>query len=351
MALARTGDRKRAIAQWKRALELDPSFEIAQANLSDIQKSVGQRHGAWPFIWEYWLMPQYTEEIWDILNANSKSAKSNQLESALKTFLEHHPVVLSILPRILERGGPTGQEFVLGVAEQLKTPELLSMMSEFALSQNGSDQMRNRAAALAVGAKLLPGNLTLWVNGEWRELLLLAYEFHDNPIMQHSKQVGQYLDQALLLLRKGGKSRAESAERLLVQALDLEPDAPDLLNNLASAYLYQSREAEGYSLIRELANRFPDYIFACAGAAKLYIEEGDLETAENLLHPFLSRERFHYLEFNAFCEAYVELLVTQKQRDGARGWLDLWERATPNSPGLEYWKHRLSKKILEFPKL
>lgn len=350
VALARTGDSKRAIAQWKKALELDPSFDIAQENLSDIQKSVGQRHGAWPFSWEYWLTPKSAEEMWQVLKTNLKPSKPSKLETAFKTFLENHPDLLSILPRLLERGGLSGQEFVLSTAEQLKTPQLLAMVADFALGQNGSDRMRNRAAALAVKAKLFPQNtVNLWIDGEWRELMVMAYEFHGETIIQHSKQVEQYLEQALSLLQKGDSNRAKNAETLLIQALEIEPDSPDLLNNLALTYVYQNRKTEGYSLIRDIANRFPDYVFACAAAAKLCIGEGDFETAETLLHPFISRDRFHFLEFSAFCDAQIALLVAQRQRDSARSWLNIWERADPDSPHLDNWKQRLSKEKLQLP--
>lgn len=352
VALARTGDKKRAITQWKKAISLDPSFRLAQENLSDIQKSVGQQHGAWPFSWEHWLIPKSFEELQQMLKTNLKSGKSGKLESVFKAFLAHHPEVLTMLPRVLERGGPQGQEFVLSTTEQLKTPELLSIVADFALSQNGSDQMRNRAADLAVKAKLLPQDkILLWIDGEWRKLMLMSYEFHSETTTQHSRQVEQCLEKALHLLQTGGNSQAKDAEALLIQALEVEPESPDLLNNLALAYVNQNREKEAYSLVRDIANRFPDYVFAHTTAAKICIDEGDFVTAEALLRPFLSRERFHFLEFSDFCDAYIELLMAQKQRDVARSWLDIWEQADPNSPRLDYWKQRLSKGILQFPKL
>jgi tetratricopeptide (TPR) repeat protein len=272
------------------------------------------------------------------------------LESVFKAFLSDHPDVVAILPTVLERGGPSGQEFVLSTAEQLETPELLKMIADFALSQNGSDKMRNRAAALAVKAKFLPkDNIRLWIEGEWRELMLIAYEFHGDPTAQHSRQVMHWLDEALDLLRTGSNSQAKDAEKLLLKALELEPDSPDLLNNLALSYFNQNRETEGYNLICDVAERFPDYVFAHAIAAKKCIEKGDFETAESLLHPFISRDRFHFLEFSSFCDAHVELLVAQKKPDVARSWLNIWEKADPENPGLEYWKLRLSLGMLKFP--
>jgi hypothetical protein len=37
----------------------------------------------------------------------------------------------------------------------------------------------------------------------------------------------------------------------------------------------------------------------------------------------MQRKRFHYDEFFAFSNAYLELLVAKKQRSGARAWLKM----------------------------
>jgi tetratricopeptide (TPR) repeat protein len=352
VAFARTGDTKCAIAQWKKAIKIAPNLGIAQQNLDDIQKSVGQRHGAWPFSWKEWLMPQSTLDMRKVLEQNLKSGKSGNLKLAFEALLLDHPDMMNILPTILERGGPDGQEFVLSTAEQLETPELLAVIKDFALSQNGSDPLRNRAAVLVVKHKLLPKeSVRFWIDGEWREIMVLAYEFYDEPLNSHSAQVNALLEKALHLLRTGGQTQAKNAETLLIQALEREPDSPDLLNNLAVAYINQKREAEGFSLVREIASRFPDYVFAAASVAKLCMRDGDLETAETLLHPFISRDRFHFLEFRAFCDAYIELLVAQKKLDVARSWLNLWENADPDTSQLNFWKKRLGLGKFKLPNL
>ena len=340
VALVRTGDEKRAIGQWKLALEIEPGFSLAEENLQDIRKPVGRRHGAWPFSWEQWLSPQSSEDLLQTVKANLKSSHSGKLTSDLKAFFKQHSDVIAMLPRILERGGPQGQEFVLKTTEQLKTPALLDCIKDFALSQNGSDQQRNLAANLAAQAKLIPKtNVRLWMEGEWRELMLLAYEFHGDPIAHHSKKVERLLWQALQRLRE---EQGAEAEPLLKKALELEPDAPDLMNNLALALGQQGLENEANALIRDIASRYPDYIFARASLAKLHLRDGDIKTAEALLLPFLERDRFNFMEFGAFADTYIELLMAQKQRDGARTWLNMWEQVNPDDPRLDYWKYRLS---------
>ncbi len=352
VALARTGDKKRAIAQWKKAIKIDPSFSLAQENLDDIQNSIGKQHGAWPFSLEQWMIPKSVRKMRQTVENNLNSAKSGSLTLAFKAFLDDHPDTMSILPIILERGGPQGQEFVLSTAEQLETPELLAMIADFALSQNGSDKMRNRASALAVKHKLLSKESNrMWIEGEWREILVMAYELYSEAVSLHSSEVNALLEEALHLLKTGENNPAKEAEPLLIQALELAPDSPDLLNNLAVAYVNQNREEEGFSIIRDIANRFPNYVFGCAAAAKLFVQEGDLDSAEKLLKPFISRDRFHILEFRAFCDAQIELLVAQKKLDVAGSWLSLLEKVDPQNPQLFFWKKHLGLGRMKFPKL
>ena len=129
------------------------------------------------------------------------------------------------------------------------------------------------------------------------------------------------------------------------KALVLEPVAPDLINNLAVALSQQGLEEESKRLIYDLVKHHPDYIFASASLAKLLLESGDLSAAEGLLKPFLSRERFHFLEFSVLMSGYIEILCAKKQKGAARSWLDMWENVIfqfeVNDPNIEYWRKRL----------
>ncbi|MGF1567760.1 MAG: tetratricopeptide repeat protein [Nodosilinea sp.] len=340
VALARMGDIKEAKAHWKKALQRDPSLKLAEDNLADLRHPVGQRHGAWPFDWHQWLPPTAAAELRRVVNLGLKSA-SDKFSASIKGFLTRHAAVL---PRLMERGGPAGQEFVLGSAERLKPPALLALIKDFALGQNGTDEMRHRAAILAVQAKLLPkSNVTLWMKGEQRELMLLGFEFHDEPLVKHPKKVEQWLVQALTLLKQGDQASAREAEALINRALEIELDAPDLLNNLAISYLNQNREAEAYALIQDIATRFPDYVFSSASQAKLHLLADDIEAAEAILMPFLARDRFHFLEFNAFSDAYLELLMAKDQVEGARAWLQMWEQVDPDAARIGHWQNRLGR--------
>lgn len=351
VALARTGDPKRAKAQWQVALSKDANLALAKDNLADLRLPIGQRHGAWPLSWDQWLTPPTLEDFKQTVNPTQQK-RGDQLVNKLEKFLESHADFVAMLPRIAERGGPMGQQFLLMMAQQVKHPELLATLKEFALGQNGTDNMRNRAATLAAEAKLLAKtNVPLWVNGTWQTIDLMSFEIHQEVVHPHSKPVERELKRAVQLLRQQTPAAAQQAEGILKKAIAAEPEAPDLLHNLANAYLLQDREEEAEALIQTIHQRFPDYVMAAMSQAKLYLREDDLDSAEEILKTFKTRDRFHLQDFSVFCDTYIELMLAKNQLDGARKWLEMWEQTNPNDPRIDLWWELLdspsAKSLLE----
>lgn len=342
VAMMRLGQPAAARRQWQQALQRSPNFSLAQANLDDLKQPVGQRHAPWAFDLGYWITKQMVIELASALTSKT-SEQEPQTTETTRRYLARHPHLLKLLPILLERGDPKGREFALRLALAAKTPETLTALRDFALSDRGPDEMRSQAANAVAEAGLLASDAArLWLKGEWREILLVRYEFHDEPTVNHSPQVKELLGEALTLMKgKGGKEAAARAEQLLKQALDIEPDSPDLLNNLAASYEIQGRSEAAQALIHQIAEQFPDYVFTQAALARMYLDQGKTEEAEAVLKPLLSRKRFHFDEFSQFCDAYIKLLVTQKNLNAARAWLNLWEGVDPDHPAITAWKLRL----------
>jgi predicted Zn-dependent protease len=90
----------------------------------------------------------------------------------------------------------------------------------------------------------------------------MDFEIYHEVAYNHSKRVGQWLTQAIKLLRKQTPAAAQQAEELLQKAIAAEPDSPDLYNNLAAAYQIQGRDQEAEALVTDIHQRFPDYVMA-----------------------------------------------------------------------------------------
>jgi tetratricopeptide (TPR) repeat protein len=217
---------------------------------------------------------------------------------------------------------------------------VLAALGEFALGQRGPDQIRLEAAQLATRAGVLPVGLTrMWIRGAWTEVLLIGFEVSDEPVKQHPPRVEQWAREATLALRAGD---AHTAEQLLNQALAVEPDAPDLLNNLAMAYQLQGRTEDGVELVQQIHTRFPDYLFARVSVARLHVQRGETKRAYRLLEPLLQRRELHTSEFTALCAVFIDLHLADHKVEGARSWLSFWETAEPDDPQLGEYRRRLA---------
>ena len=67
---------------------------------------------------------------------------------------------------------------------------------------------------------------------------------------------------------------------MLREALESEPDAPDLLNNLAMALRGQGKRAEAARILHDVQQRFPDYFFGQIALAQEQIDSGDHDAAQ-----------------------------------------------------------------------
>ena len=342
----RLGREREARGYWQRALELSPGFPFIQENLDDLKKPASERHGPWSFSILHWV-PQQTLEDYERMLRVTQGRDEAVTERAARHYLQDHPKLVMVAPVLLERGDPYSRALAFNLARLSKSPEWMAALREFALSQNGPDKLRTEAAQLARDAGLLPaGPVRLWVQGEWRDILLLGFEIYDEPeLTVHSPQVTEWMQEAVLALREGDAQRAEP---LLRQALAKEPDKPDLLNNLAFAYMLQGRHQEK-ALIRDIHARYPDYFFGRVNMARLYTHEGDYERARDLLDPLLLQNRFHTSEFVALCAAEIELHLAQGNMDVARSWFDFWDSTGLPDPQIEQHRSRLGVKPVAQP--
>ncbi|MBI2951933.1 tetratricopeptide repeat protein [bacterium] len=341
VAAMRLGHEDEARKRWREALKRSPGLDLAQANLDDLRQPVGKRHAPWAFPLPNWVTQQAIHDMAAHLTPAVRHKRDQAVTQAARRYLRQHPEVAALVPLLLDRSDSHGREFALRVALMAETPEMLTALRDFALSQRGPDDLRHQAARAASEAGLLPAGPTrMWMNGEWQEILLLGFELNDEPVVEHKPKTERWIIDAMEAL---GQGDGERAERLLKRALEIEPDAPDLLNNLAFAYGLQGRAREAEALVQQVHQRHPDYAFARIGLARKCISKRQLDEARSLLEPLLSRKRFNFKEFSAFCHAQVELFSAEGKHEGVRAWLDLWAGVDPDNPHIADWRRRIDR--------
>jgi Flp pilus assembly protein TadD len=343
VATMRTGDEKRARELWRRALELDPSFAFAQANMNDLKQPVGQRHAPFAFPLQYWLNQQAYRDL-QLQLGRKQHHNEKAVQRSLNQFLAQHPEVGALLPTLLERGDPHGREFAFRLATLSERADFHAALKDFALSDWGPDNLRMQAGSFLSEKGLLPdAPLRFWVKGEWQEVQLLNTEIHTEQQRLLGPQAERLVEKAYNCQVRGD---AKGAETYLKQALELEPDSTSILNNLAASYAAQGRRQEARALIQEIHERFPDYITGTINYATTLIREKKLDEAEELMRPLLKLRRIHLSEYTALCSGQVQLFVARGDRAGARQWLAMLEQVEPESHYLPTLKN-----LIEPPKI
>ena len=339
VASLRLGREDDARRHWEQALERGPGLAQARENLADLDLPPEKRNGPWAFHLQHWIGKKALDDLAVMFEPASRGASERVITEGVRAYVRRHPAVPTLIPRLLDRGDPTGRQFALHIARMVATPELTAALRDFAFSQHGPDSLRLEAAQAALSEGLLaPGPAGLWMQGEWRELVLMGYELHDDPLVDHPPQVETDITAGIEAMRLGA---LDKAERLFQQARDAEPDAPDILNNLAGVYTQQGRRDEAIALMRQVHARHPDYTFAATNLASLYARDGKIEEARALLEPVQTRPRLHFGEFAALCLAQIELALAEDNPDVARSWLDMWAGADPDHPNLEPARWRI----------
>jgi tetratricopeptide (TPR) repeat protein len=336
VALARSGDEKQARKLWKEALRDDPTMQIAQDNLDDLKNRAGERSGAWPFPLPQWIPVTWVISLLDIAEISSEGAMKRRMER----FVRETPEFLAVAPILLERGDPYSRQFILRIASYIPVPGL----REFVLSSHGTDEDRMEASRYATEHGLLPRGrpVLMYHDGKQQELMLMNYEIHDEPQRPDMpKPARRLMEQSVAAARQ---ANYEEALRLAQEGLKLAPDSAPLLNGVAAALGGLGRREEMEVVIRRMVEIHPDYLFGRCGMARLCIDEGKLDEAQQWLDPLLERPRLHFSEFNAICMAQIELLTAKGETDGARSWLAIWEQANPDALQIPIYRQMLKKR-------
>jgi len=337
----RLGNEREARKLWQRALAIALGFRLAKENLDDLRNSIGERHAPWFFEQGNWITPRFAQDLQAILERFArKTANEHAVREAMRQFVQQHPEIVALAPVLFDRGDAKSRELVLQIAQIVEIPELFAALRDFGLSQRGPDSMRHTALRIVSEAGLLPeGSVRMWMEGKWQEVILLNYEINDEPTFHHSAQVETWLVDSIRAEEAGDLDRAE---KLLRRALQVEPHAPDLLNNLATIYDLRGQHQEADALLHQLLEQHPDYSFPRINLALKCIQRGDLEQADTLLKPLQTRKRFNMSEFGYYLNAQMELLMARKQPDDARKWLEMWQQMDPENPLVMDWQMRLS---------
>jgi tetratricopeptide (TPR) repeat protein len=341
VAFFRQGDRDRSVRLWRLCLEQVPNFDLARQHLDQLRLPPDQQDLPWSFGLAQWLPRKLFDRLLSPIERSGTTG--DQAAKQFRRILERYPHLGKVLVMLLDRGDPSGRELAVRLAMIASTPELLAALRDFALGRSGSDQWRMKAAQAASEAGLIDqGLVRLWLQGQWREVILCNFEVTEEPLqLTHSAEVNDLCVRAIKLNQQG---QPVLAEPLLRRALELEPGAPDLLNNLSVSLALQDRHAEADAITRDLHQKHPNYLFAVTGLARLLVREGKFDEARELLKLLLRRRKFHSSELLALVTAEVELAQARGLPEVARSWVEMVNRMAPNHPAVRVLRERVRER-------
>jgi tetratricopeptide (TPR) repeat protein len=339
----RLGDEKTAWRLWRQATKLSPSFDMAQACLAQKRLPVGERDLPWYWPFDYWFSQDFRQLLAKHFGKYPKRMNDKNVERAMNALLADRPYLSQLFPYMLERGDGYTREFVLNFIHIAKSPELLQMLYDFALSQYGADDIRMEAMQFISQnyPAMLPENkvVPMWVKGQQMELLMLGFEISDEPdwIEGVSEETLDKYEVTYDLLMD---DELEEAEVLLHEIMAESPDFYSAYNQLAVIYERRGQKAEARKLVEETHARFPDYLFARVALARLVAQEGRVEEARKLMEPLLRLRKLHISEFRTLVQGEMEIDLADKKPEAARFWLGMW-RQMEDRPEHVYWERRI----------
>ena len=271
MHLGREKDARRF---WKTALEINPRFSWTTENLADLDKPPAERNGPWAFPFTQWMLGQTSRGLRDLVDKQKIFKDRKRLQEAADQFLAQHPEIVVLIPHLLARGDNNSREFVFHLAALSEAPEVVEPAREFIFGRAGSIDLRLRGARILSEVDLLPnGMVKLWNGDVQQEFLMVNFEITTQADTNKlSKAAMPLAIQAYEAANQGDPVRAAE---LLEKAIELQPDEPSLQFNLASALDQQGKVEASDEMMRQIHERFPDYLFGVTEAAKLAAQERD----------------------------------------------------------------------------
>ncbi len=333
------GNDRDAVAKWKHANTLSPRLSIVLDNLAELEKPVSERLAPWALHATDYLpmsIVDGTQEHFETADPTGEKAQKR----ALQRYGEKYPLVVRLLPFLLERGDPQVRQLAFDLAIALEMTRTAEILRDFAFTTRGTDRMRRQAAQAAIRAGLIqPGLIELWIEGEWQEIVLLNFELYHQPF-QHDPKTQRLSEQGLDALKQHD---GYTAAKLLSRALELEPDSPDIMINLVAAYRYQEMHDEAEKLLFKIYEEYPDFFFGRVGMAHRHIERGETQEARKYLYPLLELERFQLSELRSLCPAFAHIGLVERNYVFCRSWIDMWEDIDPGYESIEGWRVQLEE--------
>ncbi len=341
IAYYRKSDIPQARRHWNKCLKIDPTFSLARANLDELAKPLYERVCPQAFQLVYWISRKTIDKLIIKIEQATKKGGDEGVQRTVCDFIDAYPELANLQESALSSGEREARKFALNLADMSGHPRLLAGLEAFTLSQVGPDSLRLEASQiLSRHGYFKPGIMVkLWLEGKWQEIMMLGFQINYDAAPSPFRPANQR--QYELAAEAIRSSDGAKAEGLLRKLLEIYPNQPSVLNNLARSLELQGRTDESDAVLERLTREFPDYFFGQVVVTRKALLANDLELAKTTLDKMMENQNLHVTEFSALVGCQVDYLIQNAQTDSAISWYRLWEKAYPEDPNLERYKGKM----------
>ena len=359
VAAYRNGKETQARKHWQKALKLAPYFDLAIANLDELKKPLHLRLCPQAFSLEAWLPRGTIDKLTSVTEHAARKKDDQAFQNQINAYFDQHPELIQFVPAALKDGDALSRDLAIKLADMSAHPIVLTSLKEFALGQNGPDDLRLEAVqTLSKHGVFKSGStIEIWREGELRPIMTMGMQInYDSPEKSPLKPAVQRLmEKAIYALNE---EDGELAEKHLRKAVEIQPDDPSIVNNLAYALSLQGKSDESDALADSIPEKFPDYFFGWIISARRAMNKDDLETAQKYIDKMMTRQELHVTEFSALCMCQIDFMIEDDKPEGALSWYEMWQQGYPDDPRLNDYEEKMeivdimakAKKLAKFGK-
>ncbi len=344
-AAANLGKEREALACWKEASLLNPAAFRLNDYVDALRQGIKKSAPAYrfPYFSGHDMIPE--QAFMDLIDRlGSRRMSEEKAEQEIHSFGEKYPYVADVFSDLLWYGGENEQVSSIATLRMLGTERAVAALQAFALSQVGDDDPRMMAAIALVDLGIFSEDepVTLWLQGEWREVLLRRQLITEEKELEYSEEVIDLYGEAIAASQAG---KDKEAEELYKRMIALEPAAKEAYGNLGVIHLKQGRDEEAEKFLQKAIDVDPDYVFARCNLASTRITQGRLEEAEKLLKPIAELRTLHPQELLFYQRINAQLFIAQEDYESAEQCLKMILELEPDDEDAQtrLWTVRMMK--------
>ncbi|MCE7982841.1 MAG: hypothetical protein DYG89_16790 [Caldilinea sp. CFX5] len=268
----------------------------------------------YPYVHSTELLPRTAMDDFIKLVGRHNQLPERAYRKQIQQFAERYPQLVLVGEKLIweeEQVNPG-----IALLQTLATPAAFAVLRHFALSQAGDDETRVKVVGILQDAgQLAHGEvIRLWQRGQWREIQLQKLEITEDHKVVYAPRVADLIDRGLDAIKRKDD---ELAEKLLRQAVALEPGAKEAYNNLGVIYSQRNNQTEARAMFQVAADLDPTYVFPRANLVIYLLRDKNVEGAKEMLKPLVAGTQRTPQEMAFYLYAQAQIQMAEDAHEDA----------------------------------